>query len=186
LFIYIPAAPSKIKKVLGRFHCVAFKRFYHYKCHKEIEMGSHAKLFRNANKARYPPPTQSRINERASLQYWAFRVDRRYLTDLGGELQHGRLRQGWGWDNGQDLRDMKIDSGAGRNRRMFLEVKKWDRILIPHLPQYGQITYRRGDRRLGSGLQLLNLAEVRRPRPHIPGENPTQFPPHQFEYSRLD
>jgi hypothetical protein len=133
-----------------------------------------------------PPPTQSRINERASLQYWAFRVDRRYLTDLGGELQHGRLRQGWGWDNGQDLRDMKIDSGAGRNRRMFLEVKKWDRILIPHLPQYGQITYRRGDRRLGSGLQLLNLAEVRRPRPHIPGENPTQFPPHQFEYSRLD
>jgi hypothetical protein len=35
---------------------------------------------------------------------------------------------------------MEVDAGAGRNRQMFSQVKKGDRILIPHLPQYGQIT----------------------------------------------
>jgi hypothetical protein len=73
-------------------------------------------------------------------QCWAFRVDRRYLSDLDEELQNGRLRQGWGWDKRQDLRAMEVDAGAGRNRQMFSQVKKGDRILIPHLPQYGQIT----------------------------------------------
>src|ERR1700677_605830 len=43
----------------------------------------------------------------------AFRVDRRYLTELDGELQEGRLRQGWGWDPKQDLRAMEVDAGAG-------------------------------------------------------------------------
>jgi hypothetical protein len=74
------------------------------------------------------------------LQFWAFRVDRRYLTALAVELRQGRLRQGWGWDSKQDLRAMQVDAGAGRNRRMFDEVKKGDRVLIPHLPGYGHIT----------------------------------------------
>lgn len=71
--------------------------------------------------------------------YWAFRVDRRYLTRLDGELQEGRLRQGWGWDERQNLKKMELDQGAARNRRM-LQVKKGDYILIPHLPKRGQIT----------------------------------------------
>lgn len=74
------------------------------------------------------------------IQYWAFRVDRKYLSQLDDELQQGRLRQGWGWQPEQNLRDLKIDDGAGRNLRMFKEVKKGDHILIPHLPLYGQIT----------------------------------------------
>jgi hypothetical protein len=45
------------------------------------------------------------------LQFWAFRVDRRYLTALDVELQQGRLRQGWRWDNKQDLRAMQVDAG---------------------------------------------------------------------------
>jgi hypothetical protein len=73
-------------------------------------------------------------------QCWAFRVDRRYLSDLDGELQNGRLRQGWGWDKRQDLRAMEVDAGAGRNRQMFSQVKTGDRIMVPHLPHYGQIT----------------------------------------------
>jgi hypothetical protein len=73
-------------------------------------------------------------------QFWAFRVDRRYLTALDEELRQGRLRQGWGWDKKQDLRAMQVDAGAGRNKRMFDEVKKGDRVLIPHLPRYGHIT----------------------------------------------
>ncbi|MEO6786261.1 MAG: hypothetical protein ABI318_09030 [Chthoniobacteraceae bacterium] len=74
--------------------------------------------------------------------YWAFRVDGAHLTDLDGELENGRLRQGWGWDEGQDLRlpQMTVDGGAKRNRRIFRSVKKDDRILIPHLPHRGQIT----------------------------------------------
>jgi hypothetical protein len=35
---------------------------------------------------------------------------------------------------------MQVDAGAGRNKRMFDEVKKGDRVLIPHLPRYGHIT----------------------------------------------
>jgi hypothetical protein len=77
-------------------------------------------------------------NERTGC--WAFRVDRRFLAELDGELQEGWLRQGWGWDPKQDLRAMTVDAGAGRNRPMFNRVKKGDYILIAHLPQYGQIT----------------------------------------------
>ncbi|MCX6910590.1 MAG: hypothetical protein NTY01_21470 [Verrucomicrobia bacterium] len=72
-------------------------------------------------------------------QYWAFRVNRSILLPLDGELEKGRLRQGWGYDIRQNLKAMTLDGGARRNMRM-LHVKKGDRILIPHLPQYGQIT----------------------------------------------
>ncbi len=76
-----------------------------------------------------------------TTQCWAFRVDRKILGLLNAELvDHQRLRQGWGWNVAQDLRKMTMDSGAGRNRRMFKQVMKGDLILIPHLPEYGQIT----------------------------------------------
>jgi len=55
------------------------------------------------------------------------------------ELNIGRLRQGWGWDERQDLRNFKMDEGAGRNRPMFQKVKKADILLIPQLPSWGQI-----------------------------------------------
>lgn len=72
---------------------------------------------------------------------WAFRVDRRYVSALDTELKERRLRQGWGWDPKQDLRGpLEVDAGASRNRPMFSRVKKGDYLLIPHLPQYGQIT----------------------------------------------
>jgi predicted SPOUT superfamily RNA methylase MTH1 len=76
----------------------------------------------------------------AKRQYWAFRVHRKHLADLEQELEEGRLRQGWGSEVGQDLRNMIVDGGARRNRRMREQVKQGDRILIPHLPRYGQIT----------------------------------------------
>lgn len=55
------------------------------------------------------------------------------------ELNNGRLRQGWGWDEGQDLRDFKVGEGAGRNRSMFNKVKKGDILLVPQLPNWGEI-----------------------------------------------
>jgi hypothetical protein len=50
-----------------------------------------------------------------------------------------KLRQGWGWLKGQDLRNFKKDEGAGRNRPMFNNVKKNDILLVPHLPTWDEI-----------------------------------------------
>lgn len=71
--------------------------------------------------------------------YWAFRVDKRFLSELDGETEEGRLRQGWGWDERQDLRNMTLDQGASRNRRMFEEVKSGDLILVPRLPRWSMV-----------------------------------------------
>jgi len=55
------------------------------------------------------------------------------------ELNNGRLRQGWGWDERQNLREIKMDKGARRNLPMFNKVKKGDILLIPQLPTWGEI-----------------------------------------------
>lgn len=73
-------------------------------------------------------------------RYWVFRIDTNHIDALRRELDAGRLRQGWGWDEGQDLRELTVDEGAGRNIRMFKEVKKDDLLLVPHLPAYGRVT----------------------------------------------
>lgn len=72
-------------------------------------------------------------------KYWAFRVDRRQLARLDSELEAGRLRQGWGYDPRQNLLQNTFDGGSRRNLRM-LQVRQGDRVLIPHLPRYGQVT----------------------------------------------
>ena len=77
-----------------------------------------------------------------SIQYWAFRIDKRRIEYIGGEARQGRLRQGWGWLDGQDLNlppDKFVDQGAGRNRRPMRKVKKDDVILVPRLPSGSQI-----------------------------------------------
>ncbi len=71
--------------------------------------------------------------------YWCYRVDTREIKFFTNELYEGRLRQGWGWDKAQDLRDFKLDEGAGRNRPMFNKVKKGDNLLIPQLPNWGEV-----------------------------------------------
>lgn len=71
--------------------------------------------------------------------YWCYRIDKNRIKFFMDELNNGRLRQGWGWDKGQNLRDFKMDEGAGRNRPMFNKVKKGDILLIPQLPNWGQI-----------------------------------------------
>lgn len=71
--------------------------------------------------------------------YWCYRVDTNKNKFFWRELNEGRLRQGWGWDEKQDLRDFKLDEGAGRNRPMFDKVKKGDILLIPQLPNWGEV-----------------------------------------------
>lgn len=71
--------------------------------------------------------------------YWCYRVDTSKLQYFISELYEGCLRQGWGWDNRQDLRNFKLDEGAGRNRPMFNRVKKGDILLVPQLPNWGEV-----------------------------------------------
>ena len=71
--------------------------------------------------------------------YWCYRINTDEIDFFWNELNEGRLRQGWGWLKGQDLRNFKRDEGAGRNRPMFSNVKKNDILLIPQLPEWGNI-----------------------------------------------
>ncbi len=71
--------------------------------------------------------------------YWCYRIDTNRIEFFMDELNNGRLRQGWGWDKKQDLRNFQMDEGAGRNRAMFNRVKKGDIILIPQLPDWGKV-----------------------------------------------
>lgn len=71
--------------------------------------------------------------------YWCYRIDTNHLKFFWEQLNEGRLRQGWGWDEKQNLRDFKMDEGAGRNRPMFDRVKKNDILLIPQLPNWGEV-----------------------------------------------
>lgn len=71
--------------------------------------------------------------------YWCYRINTDEIDFFWNELMNGRLRQGWGWLKGQDLRNFKRDEGAGRNRPMFNNVKKDDILLIPQLPSWGNI-----------------------------------------------
>jgi hypothetical protein len=71
--------------------------------------------------------------------YWCYRVDTSKINFITNELNEGRLRQGWGWDKAQDLRNFKLDEGAGRNRPMFNKVRKGDILLIPQIPNWGEV-----------------------------------------------
>ncbi len=76
------------------------------------------------------------------IRYWGYRIDtsrREAIEFFWKELEKGRLRQGWGYDPGQDLRDMKVDGGASGNLRMLKEVKKGHILLVPRLPNWGQV-----------------------------------------------
>jgi hypothetical protein len=87
-------------------------------------------------------------------RYWAMRTDTRHNTDwLWRELSAGRLRQGWGYRDDQDLHVIaRIRASGGRlsdhqrvtwrgNRRLVPTerdaVRSGDMIVLPHLPSYG-------------------------------------------------
>ena len=71
--------------------------------------------------------------------YWCYRIDTSNQKFFFDELLEGRLRQGWGYDEGQNLLNFTVDEGASRNRAMFNRVKKGDILLIPQLPTWGDV-----------------------------------------------
>ncbi len=73
------------------------------------------------------------------IRYWGYRIHEKEIAFLRTELNQRRLRQGWGYNQGQDLRNRPVDAGVRRNQRMFDEVKKGHILLVPHLPYWGQV-----------------------------------------------
>lgn len=71
--------------------------------------------------------------------YWGYRIDTARNKFFMDELNMGRLRQGWGYDERQNLRNLQLDEGASRNLPMFKKVKKGDILLIPQLPSWDQV-----------------------------------------------
>ena len=76
------------------------------------------------------------------MKYWGFRTDVDCPASYyEAELEGGYLRQGWGYEDWQDLR--KADTTKVRelraNRRMYESVKKGDIVLIPHLPDWQSV-----------------------------------------------
>jgi predicted Mrr-cat superfamily restriction endonuclease len=86
-------------------------------------------------------------------RYWVIRSDKTHPEFFWSELQAGRLRQGWGYQDDQDLRMIARAADTGRrlnqdqtntwrgNRRLLEtqpdSVQKDDIIISPHLPEYG-------------------------------------------------
>lgn len=71
--------------------------------------------------------------------YWGYRINYDEIDFFRKELETGRLRQGWGWLKGQNLRHFRVDHGARRNFAMFNKVKAGDLLLVPRLPSWGEV-----------------------------------------------
>ncbi|PSU88958.1 hypothetical protein C0W42_11530 [Photobacterium kishitanii] len=74
-----------------------------------------------------------------SRNYWGYRIDKTKIDFFRQELAEGKLRQGWGWDDEQNLRQLTMDSGARRNLPIFRKVKKGDILLVPRLPTWNEV-----------------------------------------------
>lgn len=72
--------------------------------------------------------------------YWGYRINNDVADYFWNELVNGRLRQGWGFDEGQNLRHWTVDKGSAKNLRMYNEVKKGDILLIPRIHRWDDVT----------------------------------------------
>ena len=97
--------------------------------------------------------------ESSNKNYWCFRIDTNRQKFFKEEIFKGRLRQGWGWDEAQDLRNLKMDEGAGRNKPIFNDVKKGDILLVPQLPTWGKVIVVEATEDFNIGYQLKILQD---------------------------
>ena len=87
-------------------------------------------------------------------RYWGYRIDVNHIPFFRAELENGRLRQGWGWDTAQDLRNLKADWGAKRNLPIFQRVKKGDILLVPRLPTWNEVAILEATADFSTGYQF--------------------------------
>ena len=115
-------------------------------------------------------------------RYFGFRVSKNHIGFLSRELEAGKLRQGWGWDERQDLRKQEMDEGAFRNLPILERVKTGDILLIPHLPSYGLVTIAEATQNFDEGYKFElskygNLGHI------FPAEIVAEFNPHHEKVS---
>ena len=79
-------------------------------------------------------------NKKRERHYWLYRIDTSQIEYFKKQLDRGILRQGWGWDPGQDLRVREVDEGAFRNIGIYERVKKGDILLVPSLPDWDKVS----------------------------------------------
>jgi hypothetical protein len=87
--------------------------------------------------------------ESGKRNYWASRIDTEHQNYFWDELKAGRLRQGWGYDETQDLRRLTQKPWEDRSpqevetyrlRHMLGDEAGWqdgDVVLVPNLPTWG-------------------------------------------------
>lgn len=74
------------------------------------------------------------------MNYWGYRIDVKYRNYFYKELQNSRLRQGWGWNESQDLSlGNDFDSGARKNLPIYNKVKKGDILLVPRIEAWDEV-----------------------------------------------
>jgi len=77
--------------------------------------------------------------------YWGYRTNKDNPKFFWDELMKNRLRQGWGYNERQNLRNFTMDEGEELykglkdNFRIFYNVKKGDILLIPHLKEFDEV-----------------------------------------------
>ena len=103
-------------------------------------------------------PQERCLSIRAGIpgrHYWAMRTSADHASYIWSEAQLGRLRQGWGWEAEQDLRDVMALVAADRDisdiQRMALGARRMldtepdgigegDLIVAPNLPAHGRFS----------------------------------------------
>lgn len=74
-----------------------------------------------------------------SNNYWGYRIDTNNIDFFRRELECNRLRQGWGYNEGQNLKFLSVDEGARKNLPILNKVKKGDILLVPRLPSWEEV-----------------------------------------------
>lgn len=117
-----------------------------------------------------------------TTQYWCFRIDTWRSPDFYADQleKHGRLRQGWGWSDDQDLRKIvePVPKDQKPNLKMFNEVKKGDIILVPRTPQWPFVTIARATEDWNVGYHFEIDAELKDFGHCFPAEYDTHFDRH--------
>ena len=78
----------------------------------------------------------------SDIHYWGYRINNDKAAFFEKELKKNQLRQGWGYNENQNLRNSEnvLDDGARRNLPIYDKVKKGDYLIIPHLPTWDTVT----------------------------------------------
>ena len=68
--------------------------------------------------------------------YYGYRISTRtqeIIDFFAKEMEAGRLRQGWGFEENQDLNHFNGSDEAKRNFKIYENVKKGDILLVPEI-----------------------------------------------------